>query len=54
MRDLRYRWVRWIDVTKNQDGPAVSNFSACTDPDLSKNDRLLERGDDRPDRGSND
>jgi Domain of unknown function (DUF1905)/Bacteriocin-protection, YdeI or OmpD-Associated len=28
--------------------PCCFNLSACTDPDLSKNGRLLEPGDDRP------
>ena len=40
-----------VSISKMQGGkrrPCCFNLSACTDPDLSKNGRLLEPGDDRP------
>jgi len=38
-----------IEMTKDWPEPSVpQDLSACTDPDLSKNGRLIEPGDDRP------
>ena len=40
-----------VSISKMNSGkrrPCCFNLSACTDPDLSKNGRLLEPGDDRP------
>jgi hypothetical protein len=38
-----------LDITRRKFWrPCCFNLSACTDPDLSKNGRLLEPGDDRP------
>jgi Bacteriocin-protection, YdeI or OmpD-Associated/Domain of unknown function (DUF1905) len=40
-----------VSISKMKSGkrrPCCFNLSACTDPDLSKNGRLLEPGDDRP------
>ena len=48
--DTRTRRVE-VSISKMQGGkrrPCCFNLSACTDPDLSKNGRLLEPGDDRP------
>ena len=48
--DTRRRRVD-VSISKMKSGkrrPCCFNLSACTDPDLSKNGRLLERGDDRP------
>ena len=48
--DTRTRRVE-VSISKMQSGkrrPCCFNLSACTDPDLSKNGRLLEPGDDRP------
>jgi hypothetical protein len=48
--DTRARRVE-VSISKMQGGkrrPCCFNLSACTDPDLSKNGRLLEPGDDRP------
>ena len=48
--DTRRRRVD-VNVSKMKSGkrrPCCFNLSACTDPDLSKNGRLLEPGDDRP------
>ena len=50
--DTRRRRVE-VSISKMNSGkrrPCCFNLSACTDPDLSKNGRLLEPGDDRPDR----
>ena len=47
---LRSRRVD-VSISKMNSGkrrPCCFNLSACTDPDLSKNGRLLEPGDDRP------
>jgi Domain of unknown function (DUF1905)/Bacteriocin-protection, YdeI or OmpD-Associated len=49
-RDTRTRRVE-VSISKMTAGkrrPCCFNLSACTDPDLSKNGRLLELGDDRP------
>jgi hypothetical protein len=38
-----------VSISKMKSGkrrPCCFNLSACTDPDLSKNGRLLEPGDD--------
>ena len=48
--DTRRRRVD-VTISKMNGGkrrPCCFNLSACTDPDLSKNGRLLELGDDRP------
>jgi hypothetical protein len=48
--DTRRRRVE-VSVSKMKSGkrrPCCFNLSSCTDPDLSKNGRLLEPGDDRP------
>ena len=48
--DTRRRRVD-VTISKMNSGkrrPCCFNLSACTDPDLSKNGRLLEPGDDRP------
>ena len=48
--DTRRRRVD-VSISKMNSGkrrPCCFNLSACTDPDLSKNGRLLEPGDDRP------
>jgi hypothetical protein len=48
--DTRTRRVE-VSMSKMKSGkrrPCCFNLSACTDPDLSKNGRLLEPGDDRP------
>ena len=48
--DTRRRRVD-VSISKMQSGkrrPCCFNLSACTDPDLSKNGRLLEPADDRP------
>jgi hypothetical protein len=48
--DTRTRRVE-VSISKMNSGkrrPCCFNLSACTDPDLSKNGRLLEPGDDRP------
>jgi hypothetical protein len=48
--DTRKRRVE-VSISKMKSGkrrPCCFNLSACTDPDLSKNGRLLEPGDDRP------
>jgi uncharacterized protein DUF1905/bacteriocin resistance YdeI/OmpD-like protein len=48
--DTRRRRVD-VSISKMKSGkrrPCCFNLSACTDPDLSKNGRLLEAGDDRP------
>ena len=48
--DTRTRRVE-VSISKMQGGksrPCCFNLSACTDPDLSKNGRLLKPGDDRP------
>lgn len=48
--DTRARRVE-VSISKMQGGkrrPCCFNLSACTDPDLSKNGRLLKPGDDRP------
>jgi hypothetical protein len=48
--DTRSRRVE-VSISKMKSGkrrPCCFNLSACTDPDLSKNGRLLEPGDDRP------
>ena len=48
--DTRGRRVD-VSISKMTSGkrrPCCFNLSACTDPDLSKNGRLLEPGDDRP------
>ena len=48
--DTRTRRVE-VSISKMTGGkrrPCCFNLSACTDPDLSKNGRLLELGDDRP------
>ena len=48
--DTRIRRVE-VSISKMGSGkrrPCCFNLSACTDPDLSKNGRLLEPGDDRP------
>jgi hypothetical protein len=48
--DTRSRRVE-VSISKMESGkrrPCCFNLSACTDPDLSKNGRLLEPGDDRP------
>ena len=48
--DTRSRRVD-VSISKMNSGkrrPCCFNLSACTDPDLSKNGRLLEPGDDRP------
>ena len=47
--DTRRRRVD-VSISKMKNGkrrPCCFNLSACTDPDLSKNGRLLEPGDDR-------
>jgi hypothetical protein len=46
--DTRGRRVE-VSISKMKSGkrrPCCFNLSACTDPDLSKNGRLLEPGDD--------
>jgi Domain of unknown function (DUF1905)/Bacteriocin-protection, YdeI or OmpD-Associated len=48
--DTRRRRVE-VSISKMTSGkrrPCCFNLSACTDPDLSKNGRLLEPDDDRP------
>ena len=48
--DTRRRRVD-VSISKMNSGkrrPCCFNLSACTDPDLSKNGRLIEPGDDRP------
>ena len=48
--DTRRRRVD-VSISKMKSGkrrPCCFNLSACTDPDLSKNGRLLEPADDRP------
>jgi hypothetical protein len=48
--DTRRRRVE-VSISKMNSGkrrPCCFDLSACTDPDLSKNGRLLEPGDDRP------
>jgi hypothetical protein len=48
--DTRTRRVD-VSISKMKNGkrrPCCFNLSACTDPDLSKNGKLLELGDDRP------
>ena len=48
--DTRRRRVD-VSISKMKSGkrrPCCFNLSACTDPDLSKNGRLLEPGDDLP------
>ena len=48
--DTRRRRVD-VSISKMKNGkrrPCCFNLSACTDPDLSKNGKLLEPGDDRP------
>jgi Domain of unknown function (DUF1905)/Bacteriocin-protection, YdeI or OmpD-Associated len=48
--DTRTRRVE-VSISKMKSGkrrPCCFNLSACTDPDLSKNGRLLEPADDRP------
>jgi uncharacterized protein DUF1905/bacteriocin resistance YdeI/OmpD-like protein len=48
--DTRTRRVE-VSISKMESGkrrPCCFNLSACTDPDLSKNGRLLELGDDGP------
>ena len=48
--DTRRRRVE-VSISKMNSGkrrPCCFNLSACTDPDLSKNGRLLEPGDDGP------
>jgi hypothetical protein len=48
--DTRTRRVD-VSISKMKSGkrrPCCFNLAACTDPDLSKNGRLLELGDDRP------
>ena len=48
--DTRRRRVN-VSISKMNSGkrrPCCFNLSSCTDPDLSKNGRLLEPGDDRP------
>jgi len=48
--DTRSRRVE-VSISKMNSGkrrPCCFDLSACTDPDLSKNGRLLEPGDDRP------
>ncbi len=48
--DTRKRRVE-VSISKMKSGkrrPCCFNLSACTDPDLSKNGRLLEPGDDHP------
>jgi len=48
--DTRSRRVD-VSISKMKSGkrrPCCFNLSACTDPDLSKNGRLLEPADDRP------
>jgi Domain of unknown function (DUF1905)/Bacteriocin-protection, YdeI or OmpD-Associated len=48
--DTRRRRVD-VSISKMKSGkrrPCCFNLSACTDPDLSMNGRLLEPGDDRP------
>ena len=48
--DTRRRRVE-VSISKMNSGkrrPCCFNLSACTDPDLSKNGRLLEPGDNRP------
>ena len=48
--DTRIRRVG-VSISKMKSGkrrPCCFNLSACTDPDLSKNGRLFEPGDDRP------
>jgi len=48
--DTRGRRVD-VSISKMKSGkrrPCCFNLSACTDPDLSKNGRLLGLGDDRP------
>ena len=48
--DTRTRRVE-VSISKMNSGkrrPCCFNLSACTDPDLSKNGRLLQPGDDRP------
>ena len=48
--DTRGRRVD-VSISKIESGkrrPCCFDLSACTDPDLSKNGRLLEPGDDRP------
>ncbi len=48
--DTRRRRVD-VSISKMKSGkrrPCCFNLSACTDPDLSKNGRLLESGDERP------
>jgi len=53
-RHARTRPVE-VTITKMNSGkrrPYCFNLSVCTDPDLSKNGRLLEPADDAPDRRS--
>jgi hypothetical protein len=48
--DTRIRRVD-VSISKMESGkrrPCCFNLSACTDPDLSKNGRLLDPGDDNP------
>ena len=48
--DTRRRRVE-VSISKMESGkrrPCCFNLSACTDPDLSKNGRLVEPGEDRP------
>jgi hypothetical protein len=48
--DTRTRRVE-VSISKMKSGkrrPCCFNLAACTDPDLSKNGRLLELKDDRP------
>jgi hypothetical protein len=48
--DTRSRRVD-VSISKMKSGkrrPCCFNLSACTDPDLSKNGRLLEPADGRP------
>jgi hypothetical protein len=48
--DTRTRRVE-VSISKMKSGkrrPCCFNLSACTDPDVSKNGRLLEPADDRP------
>jgi hypothetical protein len=52
--DTRSRRVE-VSISKMKSGkrrPCCFNLSACTDPDLSKNGRLLEPGDDSAGLGS--
>jgi Domain of unknown function (DUF1905)/Bacteriocin-protection, YdeI or OmpD-Associated len=50
--DTRSRRVD-VSISKMKDGkrrPCCFNLSSCTDPDLSKNGRLFDPGDDHPDQ----